>query len=162
MNYSHCRLIYSVFKTLSNTCTVHEHKYNVAIHTCTWYYIFLHQVTRVEEPSKYGVVIYKENTGEIQKFVEKPKVFVSSKINAGMYIFNPDILKRIEVMLIPIPLWYCCAHTELYICTCLQNTVIREISGLFFVHFISVNVAGVNTVTLTAARLLWISLTLFP
>ena len=68
------------------------------------FYIFLHQVTRVEEPSKYGVVIYKENTGEIQKFVEKPKVFVSSKINAGMYIFNPDILKRIEVMLIPIPL----------------------------------------------------------
>ena len=50
----------------------------------------------MEEPSKYGVVIYKES-GEIQRFVEKPKVFVSNKINAGMYIFNVDILKRIEV-----------------------------------------------------------------
>lgn len=50
----------------------------------------------MEEPSKYGVVIYKE-TGEIQQFMEKPKVFVSNKINAGMYIFNIDILKRIEV-----------------------------------------------------------------
>ena len=55
------------------------------------------QVTRVEEPSKYGVVVYKEETGCIQRFVEKPKVFVSNKINAGMYIFNPSILKRIEV-----------------------------------------------------------------
>ena len=69
---------------------------------------FPFKVTRVEEPSKYGVVVYKENTGEIQKFVEKPKVFVSSKINAGMYIFNPNILKRIEVK------FYCCyLH-----CTC--------------------------------------------
>ncbi len=53
----------------------------------------------MEEPSKYGVVVYKENTGQIQRFVEKPKVFVSSKINAGIYIFNPAILKRIEVSL---------------------------------------------------------------
>ena len=50
----------------------------------------------MEEPSKYGVVIYKDN-GEINRFVEKPKVFVSNKINAGMYIFNPKILDRIEV-----------------------------------------------------------------
>ena len=61
---------------------------------------FFLKVTRVEEPSKYGVVVYKENTGQIQKFVEKPKVFVSSKINAGIYIFNPTILKRIEVLII--------------------------------------------------------------
>lgn len=51
----------------------------------------------MEEPSKYGVVVYDEQTGQIQRFVEKPKVFVSNKINAGMYIFNPDILKRIQV-----------------------------------------------------------------
>lgn len=55
------------------------------------------QVTKVEEPSKYGVVVYKEATGEIQRFVEKPKVFVSSKINAGIYIFKPSILQRIKV-----------------------------------------------------------------
>ena len=54
-------------------------------------------MTKVEEPSKYGVVVYNESTGQIQRFVEKPKVFVSNKINAGMYIFNPPVLKRIEV-----------------------------------------------------------------
>lgn len=54
-------------------------------------------VTKVEEPSKYGVVVYDQETGRIKRFVEKPKEFVSNKINAGLYIFNPDILKRIEV-----------------------------------------------------------------
>ena len=33
------------------------------------------------------------------RFVEKPQEFVSNKINAGMYIFNPSILNRIEVQL---------------------------------------------------------------
>ncbi len=51
----------------------------------------------MEEPSKYGVVVFDEESGQIHKFVEKPKVFVSNKINAGMYIFNTTILKRIEV-----------------------------------------------------------------
>ncbi|XP_069062971.1 mannose-1-phosphate guanyltransferase beta [Pleurodeles waltl] len=54
-------------------------------------------VTKVEEPSKYGVVVYEAETGSIQKFVEKPQVFVSNKINAGMYIFNPKLLDRIEL-----------------------------------------------------------------
>lgn len=53
-------------------------------------------MTKVEEPSKYGVVVYNEN-GQIEKFVEKPTEFVSNKINAGMYIFNPSIMDRIEV-----------------------------------------------------------------
>lgn len=53
-------------------------------------------VTKVEEPSKYGVVVSKQN-GEIERFVEKPQVFVGNKINAGIYIFNPSILNRIEV-----------------------------------------------------------------
>jgi len=52
-------------------------------------------VTKVEEPSKYGVVVANEE-GKIEKFVEKPKVFVGNKINAGIYIFNPQILDRIE------------------------------------------------------------------
>lgn len=54
------------------------------------------QVTKVDEPSKYGVVVYDEQ-GRIEKFVEKPTEFVSNKINAGMYIFNPSIMNRIEV-----------------------------------------------------------------
>jgi len=53
-------------------------------------------VTRVEEPSKYGVVVADE-TGKIQRFVEKPKIFVGNRINAGLYIFNPQILNRIEL-----------------------------------------------------------------
>lgn len=55
------------------------------------------QVTKVEEPSKYGVVVYEGDTGRIHRFVEKPQVFVSNKINAGMYIFSPAMLSRIQV-----------------------------------------------------------------
>ena len=54
-------------------------------------------VTKVEEPSKYGVVVYDQQTGKIDKFVEKPQEFVSNKINAGLYIFKPSILNRIEL-----------------------------------------------------------------
>lgn len=53
-------------------------------------------VTKVEEPSKYGVMLYDEN-GCIKNFIEKPQEFVSNKINAGMYIFNSSILKRIKL-----------------------------------------------------------------
>lgn len=53
-------------------------------------------VTKVEEPSKYGVVVYGEQ-GKIQSFIEKPQEFVSNKINAGMYILNPTVLKRIKL-----------------------------------------------------------------
>ncbi|XP_066283540.1 mannose-1-phosphate guanyltransferase beta-A-like isoform X1 [Branchiostoma lanceolatum] len=54
-------------------------------------------VTKVEEPSKYGVVVYDSQSGKIDRFVEKPKEFVSNKINAGMYIFSPKILDRIQL-----------------------------------------------------------------
>lgn len=33
----------------------------------------------------------------IDRFVEKPKEFVGNRINAGIYIFNPSMLDRIEV-----------------------------------------------------------------
>jgi len=52
-------------------------------------------VTKVDEPSKYGVVLADEK-GRIQQFVEKPKVFVGNKINAGLYIFNTSVLDRIK------------------------------------------------------------------
>ncbi|XP_043374335.1 mannose-1-phosphate guanyltransferase beta isoform X1 [Dermochelys coriacea] len=58
---------------------------------------FALQVTKVEEPSKYGVVVCEAETGRIHRFVEKPQVFVSNKINAGMYIFNPSLLLRIQL-----------------------------------------------------------------
>lgn len=53
-------------------------------------------VTKVEEPSKYGVVLYNDS-GCIENFIEKPQEFVSNKINAGIYILNPSVLSRIEI-----------------------------------------------------------------
>ncbi|KAL5807062.1 hypothetical protein ACOSQ4_029795 [Xanthoceras sorbifolium] len=54
-------------------------------------------VTKVDEPSKYGVVVMEGTTGEVEKFVEKPKIFVGNKINAGIYLLNPSVLNRIEL-----------------------------------------------------------------
>ncbi|CAI5446975.1 unnamed protein product [Caenorhabditis angaria] len=54
-------------------------------------------VTKVEEPSKYGVVVFDEKSGEIDEFVEKPQEYVGNKINAGLYIFDSAILDRIPL-----------------------------------------------------------------
>ncbi|KAJ3668939.1 hypothetical protein LUZ60_010889 [Juncus effusus] len=54
-------------------------------------------VTKVDEPSKYGVVVMEEATGKVERFVEKPKTFVGNKINAGIYLLNPTVLDRIEL-----------------------------------------------------------------
>lgn len=54
-------------------------------------------VTKVEDPSKYGVVVFDEGTKKVDRFVEKPKVFVGDKINAGIYLLSPKILDRIEL-----------------------------------------------------------------
>jgi mannose-1-phosphate guanylyltransferase len=53
-------------------------------------------VTKVDEPSKYGVVVTKNGSTQIDRFVEKPQVFVGNRINAGIYIFNPSIVSRIS------------------------------------------------------------------
>ena len=54
-------------------------------------------VTKVEEPSKYGVVMFNEESGKVERFVEKPQVFVGNKINAGLYVLSPSVLDRIEL-----------------------------------------------------------------
>ncbi|CAM8957890.1 hypothetical protein QQ045_017512 [Rhodiola kirilowii] len=54
-------------------------------------------VTKVDEPSKYGVVVMEEATGKVERFVEKPKLFVGNKINAGIYLLNPSVLDKIEL-----------------------------------------------------------------
>jgi len=55
-------------------------------------------VTKVEEPSKYGVVVHTpDHPSRIDRFVEKPVEFVGNRINAGIYILNPSVLKRIEL-----------------------------------------------------------------
>ncbi|KAJ3216684.1 mannose-1-phosphate guanyltransferase [Dinochytrium kinnereticum] len=52
--------------------------------------------TKVEDPSKFGVVVCKPGTTQILKFVEKPKEFVGDQVNAGIYIFNTSMLERIS------------------------------------------------------------------
>jgi len=52
---------------------------------------------QVDEPSKYGVVVMEESTGQVEGFVEKPKLFVGNKINAGFYLLNPSVLDRIQL-----------------------------------------------------------------
>ena len=52
-------------------------------------------VTEVQDPSKYGVVVADENQ-QIKSFIEKPQVYISNKINAGLYLFNTSIIDRIE------------------------------------------------------------------
>lgn len=54
-------------------------------------------VTKVEEPSKYGVCVFNEKNGKIDSFVEKPQEYVGNKINAGMYILSPKVLNRIPL-----------------------------------------------------------------
>ncbi|KAJ3151467.1 mannose-1-phosphate guanyltransferase [Geranomyces variabilis] len=56
-------------------------------------------VTKVADPSKYGVVVNKEGSSQVERFVEKPTVFVSDKINAGIYILSTSVLDRIK----PVP-----------------------------------------------------------
>ncbi|WVR08652.1 mannose-1-phosphate guanyltransferase [Kwoniella sp. DSM 27419] len=54
-------------------------------------------VTKVAEPSAYGVVVTKPGSTVIDRFVEKPVEFVGNRINAGIYMFNPSVLDRIEL-----------------------------------------------------------------
>ncbi|KAL0660083.1 hypothetical protein Bca4012_080668 [Brassica carinata] len=56
-------------------------------------------VTKVDDPSKYGVVVMEEasEAARVESFVEKPKYFVGDKINAGIYLLNPSVLDRIEL-----------------------------------------------------------------
>ncbi|KAA8493288.1 Mannose-1-phosphate guanyltransferase beta [Porphyridium purpureum] len=53
-------------------------------------------VTKVEEPSAFGVVVYDAD-GRINRFVEKPKMFVGNRINAGIYLLSPSVFARIPL-----------------------------------------------------------------
>ena len=52
-------------------------------------------VTKVDDPSKYGVVV-SNDAGRIERFVEKPSIFISDKINAGLYVLNKSVIDRID------------------------------------------------------------------
>lgn len=52
--------------------------------------------TPVEDPSKYGVIIY-DDRGKIKEVHEKPSKFISRYINAGIYLLRPSVFDRIEL-----------------------------------------------------------------
>lgn len=58
-------------------------------------------LTRVEDPSQFGVVVLDENAseegGRIQRFVEKPArgTEPSNLVNTGVYLFEPQVLELI-------------------------------------------------------------------
>jgi mannose-1-phosphate guanylyltransferase len=58
-------------------------------------------VTHVEDPSKYGVVVMAPSStlegGRVAQFVEKPKEFLTNRVNAGLYIFKKSVIERIEL-----------------------------------------------------------------
>lgn len=51
-------------------------------------------VTEVKDPTKYGVVVHKPD-GQIERFVEKPQVYVGNRINAGIYLLNPSVVDMV-------------------------------------------------------------------
>lgn len=54
--------------------------------------------TKVDEPSKYGVIVHTPGqTSQIDRFVEKPVEFVGNRINAGIYVLNPSVIDLIEL-----------------------------------------------------------------
>ena len=54
--------------------------------------------TKVDEPSKYGVIVHDRDTPNlIDRFVEKPVEFVGNRINAGLYILNPEVIDLIPM-----------------------------------------------------------------
>ena len=48
----------------------------------------------VDDPSRFGVVVEDENH-KIERFVEKPKEFISNKINAGIYLLDTSVIDEI-------------------------------------------------------------------
>ncbi len=51
-------------------------------------------LARVDNPERFGVVTLEEE--RVKEIIEKPKAPKSDLINAGIYIFTPDIFKAIE------------------------------------------------------------------
>lgn len=54
-------------------------------------------LTQVQDPTKYGVVVSHPTSGQIERFVEKPKEFISDRINAGIYLMNTSVIDRIPL-----------------------------------------------------------------
>ncbi len=49
---------------------------------------------KIEDPSRYGVLVVKNN--KLQRIVEKPQEFVGDVINTGIYKLTPEVFSIIE------------------------------------------------------------------
>lgn len=49
--------------------------------------------TTVDDPEKFGVIKTREGSALVEAFVEKPAVYVGNRVNAGIYVFESDVLQ---------------------------------------------------------------------
>ena len=54
-----------------------------------------YQIKKKINPTFLGVVVV-DAEDRVERFVEKPQVFVGDRINAGIYCLSPEVLGRIE------------------------------------------------------------------
>ncbi|XP_071495680.1 mannose-1-phosphate guanylyltransferase regulatory subunit alpha-A-like [Diadema antillarum] len=59
------------------------------------HYTMLSTEATRDQSLSYGCLVENENTHEVMHYVEKPQTFVSSVINCGLYILQPEIFKHI-------------------------------------------------------------------
>lgn len=57
-------------------------------------------VKDVEDPSKFGVVVADDN-GQVQEYKQNPKSFLSTKVNAGVYLFSTSLINSGKIKSIP-------------------------------------------------------------
>lgn len=53
--------------------------------------------TKVDDPSRYGLISLEGDSSAVSSFLEKPKEITTNRINAGIYILNASVLDRIEL-----------------------------------------------------------------
>ncbi|KAK4534929.1 hypothetical protein CDCA_CDCA03G0954 [Cyanidium caldarium] len=54
-------------------------------------------LTKADEPSKFGIVLYDAASMRVSAFREKPTEWVGNMANAGVYLLSPSVLQRIEM-----------------------------------------------------------------
>ena len=57
-------------------------------------------VKEVEDPSKFGVVV-ASSTGQVSEYKQNPSQFLSTKVNAGIYLFNNSVLTSNRINAVP-------------------------------------------------------------
>jgi mannose-1-phosphate guanylyltransferase len=59
-------------------------------------YVILGTEANEQQALSYGCIVEDPNTHKVLHYVEKPETFVSNIINAGGYVFSPDIFQHLS------------------------------------------------------------------